>query len=135
MTISHAGLTEIVGRDPRYAPEAYPFVFEALSYTQRHLNRLPKKEEGEHPKNHVSGRELLHGIRELALREFGLMARTVFKCWGIHKTDDFGEIVFNLVQGGMMSKTDQDTREDFRNVYDLDDALLRQYEIKLEEQE
>jgi len=134
MTIPHAGLAEIVGRDPRYAPEAYAFLFEALGYTQRRLNRLPKKEEGENPKNHVSGRELLHGVRELALREFGLMARIVFKCWGIHKTDDFGEIVFNLVEGGLMSKTDQDTREDFRNVYDLDDALLRQYEIKLEEQ-
>ncbi len=133
MSMLHSGLAEVVRRDPRYAVEAYEFVFEALGYIQRRLGRVPKEKEEGNPKNHVSGRELLEGIRELALREFGLMARTVFNCWGIHKTDDFGEIVFNLVEGGLMSKTEQDTREDFRDVYDFE-TLLGRYEIKLEEE-
>src|SRR6185436_20564505 len=80
---------------------------------------------------HVSGPELLDGLRDLALREFGLMARTVFKMWGIRRTDDFGEIVFNLVAAGLMSKTDEDTREDFRNVFDLDEALVQGFRIQL----
>lgn len=129
-----SALADILRRDSRYAPEAYEFVFEALGFTQKLLGRLPKTEEKENPKNHVSGRELLDGIRALALRDFGRMARTVFHCWGIHKTDDFGEIVFNLVEAGLMSKTEHDNRDDFRNVYDLDDALLRQYEIKVDEE-
>ena len=74
------------------------------------------------------------GIRDLALNEFGLMARTVFHLWGIDRTDDFGEIVFNLVESRLMSKTDTDTRADFHNVFDLDQALLRDYPIALDRQ-
>ncbi len=135
MTMHHAGLIEVVGRDPRYAYEAYEFVYEALNHTQKILGRiapadLPPGAEKEH---HVSGKELLEGIRDLALREFGLMARTVFQMWGIQRTDDFGEIVFNLVQASLMSKTDEDTRQDFHEVYDLDQALVQGYRIELEE--
>jgi uncharacterized repeat protein (TIGR04138 family) len=61
------------------------------------------------------------------------MATTVFKCWGIRATDDFGEIVFNLVDGELMSKTDEDCREDFHNVFDLEDSLMQDYVIKVEE--
>jgi uncharacterized repeat protein (TIGR04138 family) len=61
------------------------------------------------------------------------MARTVFARWGIQRTGDFGEIVFNLIAAGLMSKTDEDTREDFRDVYDLDQALVQGYRIQLDE--
>jgi uncharacterized repeat protein (TIGR04138 family) len=137
MMMHHPGLTEIVRRDPRYTYEAYEFVFEALKHTQKALGRLPREETGgePEPQNHVSGRELLDGVRELALREFGLMARTVFRMWGIEKTDDFGEIVFNLVEAKLMSATDRDTRGDFHAAYDLDQALVRDYEIRLEDRE
>ena len=91
---------------------------------------LPQEAEKQH---HVTGKELLEGVRDLALREFGLMARTVFQQWGIQRTDDFGEIVFNLVEAGLMSKTDEDTRRDFHEVYDLDQALVQSYRIELEE--
>jgi uncharacterized repeat protein (TIGR04138 family) len=130
-------IVEIVRRDPRYAYEAYQFVQEALEFTQRKLGRERKPAQGEEvePENHVRGWELVDGIRELALREFGLMARTVFRMWGIDKTDDFGEIVFNLVESNLMSKTDQDNRKDFHNVYDLDEALVRNYRIQLDEAE
>ena len=72
------------------------------------------------------------GAGSLALQEFGLMARTVFHLWGIDRTDDFGEIVFNLVQAELMSKTAEDRREDFRDVFDLDEALVRDYRIQLD---
>ncbi len=136
MTMYHPGLAEIVRRDPRYAYEAYEFVFEALQHTQRTLNRLPR-ERGEEPgpEHHVGGRELLEGIRDLALRQFGLMARTVFHLWGIDRTDDFGEIVFNLVEANLMSKTAEDSRADFHAVYDLDEALVQGYHIRLDEAE
>jgi uncharacterized repeat protein (TIGR04138 family) len=138
MTMFHAGLAEVVQRDPRFAYEAYEFLFHALHHTQKQLGREPPESvesatpaaEGKH---HVSGRELLQGVRDLALREFGLMARTVFRQWGIQRTDDFGDMVFNLVEAGLMSKTDEDTRADFHNIYDLDQALVRDYRIQLDE--
>jgi uncharacterized repeat protein (TIGR04138 family) len=85
--------------------------------------------------HHVSGAELLEGIRDLALREFGLMSRTVFHLWGIERTDDFGEIVFNLVEAKLMSKTDKDSRGDFQGLFDLDQALIHDYRIQLDEAE
>lgn len=137
MTMYHPGLAEVVRRDPRYTYEAYEFVFEALKYTQIMLNRLPRQSAGETPgpQHHVRGQELLEGIRLYALRQFGLMARTVFRIWGINQTDDFGEIIFNLVNAELMSKTDEDNRGDFHNVFDFDKALVESYEIKLDEGE
>jgi uncharacterized repeat protein (TIGR04138 family) len=131
MTMHHPKLDELVRRDPRYAYEAYEFLFAALAHTQRALGRVPPPE-GPAPEQdyHVSGPELLEGVRDLALREFGLMARTVFKMWGINRTDDFGELVFNLVEAGLMSKTEEDSRKDFHAVYDLDEALVRGYRIE-----
>ena len=75
----------------------------------------------------------MHGVRDLALREFGLMARTVFRQWGIRRTDDFGDMVFNLIEAGLMSKTDDDERADFHEVYDLDQALVQDYRIQVDE--
>src|SRR5260370_23829973 len=78
----HSGLAEVVRKDPRYAYEAYEFVFAALHHTQKLLGRQPREHQGEQgpeQQHHVSGKELLQGVRDLALREFGLMARTVFR--------------------------------------------------------
>jgi uncharacterized repeat protein (TIGR04138 family) len=138
MTMFHAGLAEVVERDPRFAYEAYEFLFHALHHTQKLLGREPPESAepgppGGESKHHVSGQELMHGVRDLALREFGLMARTVFRQWGIRRTDDFGEMVFNLVEAGLMSKTDEDNRADFHDVFDLDQALVRDYRIPLDE--
>src|SRR5262249_2014033 len=107
MTMYFPKLAEIVRKDPRYAYEAYQFVQEALEYTQKKLGRAPRTEQGEkgepaEAQHHVRGWELVDGIRELALREFGFMARTVFRMWGIERTADFGEIVFNLVESNLM---------------------------------
>ena len=141
MSMYHPKIAEIVRRDPRYAYEAYEFVFAALAHTQRALGRAPRGGGGDEPpevpaaEHHVSGRELCLGIREFALEQFGLMARGVFRRWGIDRTGDFGEIVFNLIEANMMSKTPDDSRQDFQDVYDLDAALVRDFRIRLEEAE
>ena len=138
MSIHRPGLMEIIRRDPRYALEAYEFLFEALDYTHQALGRPsadPAAGEEPGPEHHVTGQELVEGIRTLALRELGRMARTVFRLWGVNRTDDFGEIVFNLIEANLMSKTNRDSREDFRGVYDLDQALVHDFRIQLHETE
>jgi uncharacterized repeat protein (TIGR04138 family) len=131
----HPKLEELVRRDPRYAYEAYEFLFQALAHTQKRLGRVPPLDAPASEEYHVSGPELLDGVRDLALREFGLLARTVFRFWGINRTADFGEIVFNLVEARLMSKTSQDDRADFADVYDLDEALVRNFHIDVREAE
>jgi uncharacterized repeat protein (TIGR04138 family) len=135
MTSYQTRIADLVERDPRYTYEAYEFVFAALSHTQRVLGRLPTKGEVPETQYHVSGRELVEGVRELAVREFGLMARIVFRMWGITRTAEFGEIVFNLVSEGLMSKTDQDCREDFQDIFDFDQALVQDFRMELGELE
>lgn len=134
MTMHLPKLDDVVRRDPRYAYEAYEFIFAALAHTQRLLGRVPPAEGTSDQSYHVSGKQLLEGARDLALEQFGLMARTVFRMWGINRTDDFGEIVFNLVEAGLMSKTNEDNRADFRGVFDLDEALERNYRIEVRDE-
>lgn len=107
------GIRDVVRKDPRYAYEAYRFVFEGLEFTVRRMGE----------RRHVSGRELLEGIRDLAREQFGGLARMVLAGWGIHRTADFGEMVFHLVEAGLMGKTENDSKEDFRDVYDFDEAF------------
>ena len=116
-------LDELIRRDPRYTHEAYRFVLEALGYTIEQL--------GEH--RHVTGRELLYGARDLALDCWGLMARHVLPSWGIRSTDDVGEIVFNMIDTGLLAKTDQDKREDFSHVYGFADAFDASYSPEFDE--
>ena len=132
MTFFDPKLAEVVQRDPRYAYEAYEFIDRALHHAQKLLGkqRPPDAIPGD-PRLHVSGKELLDGIRSLALAEFGLLAKTVFEMWGVHRTDDFGNIVFNLIEAGLMSKTPEDNLADFCDVYDFEQALA--YRIQLDE--
>jgi uncharacterized repeat protein (TIGR04138 family) len=130
MTIHYPVLDEVVRRDPRYTYEAYEFLFQALKHTQQILGREAAAEAAADEEHHVTGPELLRGVRDLALREFGLMARTVFRMWGITATADVGELVFNLIEAGLMSRTEDDDRRDFVDVYDLDEALS-DYRIEL----
>jgi uncharacterized repeat protein (TIGR04138 family) len=135
MSMYHPTIAGIVRRDPRYPYEAYEFVFNALAYTQKALGRVPHEESSEEAvaAHHVSGAELLRGIRDFARREFGLMARTVLRRWGINRTDDFGEIIFNLIEANLMSKTPEDRRSDFHDLYDLDEELVNGYHIRFDE--
>lgn len=112
----------------RYHQHAYQFVFAALQYTQESLGRSrdlgPEDEDA-----HISGEELLEGIRRLAIEQFGLMARCVFVRWGVQTTADFGRIVFELVERGEMRKTERDQLSDFVGAYDFEDAFERDYRI------
>lgn len=117
-----------VERQTRFHPNSYAFVYQALRYTQQSLNRAASHGTGSE-EAHISGPELLEGIRTYALGQFGLMTRTVFRHWGIRATGDFGRIVFELIERGEMSKTDRDQLSDFNDVYDFEDAFDRDYQI------
>ena len=112
----------------KYHPNAYKFVFDGLRYTQNQLERDmtcdPDDEEA-----HISGTELVYGIRDLALERFGLLTVTVFRHWGIRETADFGRIVFELIERGEMRKTDRDQLDDFIEIYDFDETFVRDYRI------
>jgi uncharacterized repeat protein (TIGR04138 family) len=130
----HAGLMEVARRDPRFAYEAYEFVFAALEHTQRRLGRAaPEPTRSDEPvAAHVTGPELVHGACDLAVREFGRLARVVWQLWGVNSTDDLGTIVFNLIDANLLTKTERDSRADFHAVVDLDAALRDGFEIDLE---
>lgn len=110
-------LKGILARDSRYSAQAYSFVRDGLDYTVRRLDK-PR---------HVSGIELLDGIREFALAEFGPMTKTLLNRWGIQRTEDIGEIVFNMVETGLLGKTEQDSRADFSNGYDFETAFCKPF--------
>ena len=106
-------LKEIAAGGGRYSVQAYRFVYEALDYTLKKIGC----------KRHVTGRELLFGIRDLAIEQFGGLAPMVFDVWGVHRTGDFGAIVWSLVESGLMSRSDTDALADFENVYDFREAF------------
>lgn len=106
-------------RDGRYSRAAYLFVYDALQHTVEKLGKASMPRE----QRHVSGRDLIYGISEYALDQFGPLTLTVFDHWGIRETRDFGEIVFNLVNDNLMSKTDDDRIEDFTDVFEFDVEL------------
>jgi uncharacterized repeat protein (TIGR04138 family) len=114
---------EIIRADGRYDRDAYYFVREGLDFT---IKMLKKDLRG--AGRHVSGQELLDGLRRYALDQFGPMSKTVFGYWGIKRCEDFGEIVFQMVDKGVLGKTEQDTREDFKGGYDFDDAFVKPYQ-------
>lgn len=112
----------ILTEDTRYPLEAYVFLRLALDFT---IHTTNKPTHG--PARHITGQELLDGIRLYALQEFGPITRTVLDAWGITKTDDFGELVFNLVKQGVLGKTDQDKKEDFANGYSFQTAFTEPF--------
>ncbi len=114
-------LHKIVEKDPRYPVEAYLFVLEALFCTRKKF----KKEK------HVSGQELLEGIKDLALNRYGFTAKMVFNHWGIKKTVDLGDIVFNMVNAKLLSKTEEDSLDDFKDVYNFEDVFIKDYQFEI----
>ena len=126
-------LLELIRDDSRYAYEAYDFVCDCVGFTQEQLGRIPQEEDDPETDYHISGEELIRGGCELAVLEFGMMAPIVFKQWGIHKTDDFGAIVFNLIKAERLSKSDSDDPEDFHELFDLDQVLTDGFELTMGE--
>ena len=112
-------IKKILEKDNRYHSDAYVFLFEALEYT---LNKIGKR-------RHVTGRELLEGIVELLRERYGLLALELCRRWGIRRTIDFGNMVFNLVDNGLMRKTEEDSISDFKEVFSLKKELYTKYVI------
>ena len=112
-----------------YPPEAYEFVQHGLAHTVRKIHGA-SAEKLEKGCRHVSGAELCEGIRELALNRWGLLARTVLARWNVRRTVDFGNIVFAMVHAGFMQTTEQDTLDDFRDVYDFKRAFETEYRFE-----
>ena len=112
----------ILAKDSRYARDAYMFVRESLDYTQKNIG---KENRGKFP--HITGQELLDGIRQFALNQFGPMVVTVLEDLGVRNCRDFGEIVFNMVEIELLAKTENDNRDDFNNGYDFTDAFRKPF--------
>jgi len=111
-------LLDLEHKHGRYRANAYRFTLDAVHFTVQALGEI----------RHVSGEELLEGIRRLALERFGPMAKTVFEQWGIIRTEDFGVIVFQLVDEGLLGKTEQDKLSDFSRGYDFNEAFVRNFD-------
>lgn len=124
-------IVEIRKRDRRFTRQAYDFVLESLDHTIAVMgkDRLTGEE------RHVGGRELLIGIRDFASKRFGPMAPFVFRQWGVRRTDDFGEIVFNLIEVGLLSRRENDSRMDFEDGFDFDRAFEEAFRAHLSELE
>ena len=114
-------IKRIVKQDTRYSVDAYVFVLEALHYTRKRFGI----------RGHVTGQQLCEGIKCLSLERYGAMTKMVFEHWGISKTLDFGNIVINMVNEKVLSKTPEDKLQDFEDVYDFDDTFVRNYQLKL----
>jgi uncharacterized repeat protein (TIGR04138 family) len=115
-------LESICRTDTRYHRDAYQFVREALDHTQKQVARTRRTEP-----RHVTGQELLEGIRQFALDQFGPMAAVVLAEWGVHRCEDFGEIVFNMIEANLLGKTDKDSRADFASTYEFHDAFVKPF--------
>jgi uncharacterized repeat protein (TIGR04138 family) len=111
----------IIEKDPRYKADAYDFVMEALEFSQKRLKS----------RRHVSGQELLDGIKQLLMRKFGPLTMVILEHWGIKSTEDFGHIVFNLVENNLLTKTEEDCIDHFRNGYDFEKEFRDGYHKRL----
>lgn len=115
-------IEKIVKENPKYSKGAYYFVREALEFTVK--NSTPEGVVEQTP-HHISGKKLLEGIREYALLQYGPMTITVLNAWNIKNCEDFGHIVFKLVDYGVLGKTDTDSIADFKNGYDFYEAFQK----------
>jgi uncharacterized repeat protein (TIGR04138 family) len=115
-------LDKMLEQNPRYRRDAYLFLREALEFTQKAISKANKNQV-----RHITGCELLNGIREYALALYGPMTITVLEDWGITSTEDFGHMVFLMVENNLLRKTEQDSLEDFRKGYSFDEAFRQPF--------
>ncbi len=113
-------VAEILAKDSRFAAPAYDFVREGLEATVKKLGRASA---GERRSRHISADELCHGLRDYALERYGVLAGALLHRWGLRRTDDFGAIVFLLVEVGMFGVTEDDTPEAFSGRFDFAEAF------------
>ena len=122
----HDRIEQMASRGRRYDKDAYHFVFQALDYVLDQQDELAKPTDRIAVNDqHISAVDLLSGFRSFALLKFGPMARLVLERWGIYRTEDFGEIVFELVDGRLLNKQESDRKSDFRNGFNFREAFDR----------
>jgi len=114
-------LLKVLNQDKRYNPESYSFVMASLGFTSKKLKR----------RGHLTGQELSEGIKDYAIEQFGPMAKSVLGHWGIKNTGDFGEIVFNMIDAGLLGKTEQDSKQDFDGLYDFKTVFEENFKYTL----
>lgn len=114
-------IEKITDTDERYKEDAYEFVMDALAFSQKKFKSV----------KHVTGEQLLEGIKLLLMREFGPMTLRVLEHWGIKSTEDFGNIVFNLVKNRVLSKTEDDDIKTFQDGYDFEEVFDHGYRQRL----
>ena len=113
-------MEQVVLEDGRYPPEAFGLLHEGLAKAVQGIHGDAARGEGQ---RHVSGRQLCEALRDLAVERWGMLAKTVLNRWNIRKTVDFGNMVYLLVENNFMRKTEEDSLDDFRDIYDFDDAF------------
>ncbi|HET9418891.1 MAG TPA: Minf_1886 family protein [Chthoniobacterales bacterium] len=115
-------LDSILASDRRYQRDAYVFLRDALDFTTKQQKKIKGA-----TVRHVAGPELLDGVRQYALKEYGPMVMTVFDAWGIRCCEDIGNMVFNLIAAGIFGKTEEDSIEDFKNVFAFEDVFVKPF--------
>ena len=124
MNLDHFSSTvdTIIGRDPRFERDAYLFVRDALEFTTKQMRR--KSASASPSECHVSSEQLLEGVRQYALQQYGPMVPTVFEHWRVRSCEDIGTIVFNLIEAREFGKSEHDTIEDFRRGFNFHEAFV-----------
>ena len=114
-------LEHIVQQDPRFDREAYHFLRDALDFT------IKARKKARETDAHVTGQQLLEGVRQYALKQYGPMVPTVFHFWGVRRCEDFGDMVFNFIRAGVFGKSETDSVDDFKGGYSFHDAFVAPY--------
>jgi uncharacterized repeat protein (TIGR04138 family) len=120
-------LLDVATQDGRYSIEAFRFLYESLDEALR----LAGKTDAEGLERHVTGQDVLKGMRSMATKSFGRLAGDVWRSWGVQTSMDWGRIVFLLVDAGLLARREEDSIEDFREGFDFDDVFVNQYSIPL----
>lgn len=116
-------MDDIIRKDGRYPPEAFEFLHEGLARAVKGSRDEASKESKEPDKNHVTGEQMCMALRKLAIERWGMLARDVLERWNIHATIDFGNMVYLLIKNEFMRKTDEDSIEDFRDIFDFNETF------------
>jgi uncharacterized repeat protein (TIGR04138 family) len=124
-------MQKVIRADGRYPLEAFGLLQEGLARAVR--DKYGEEADAPDAQRHVSGKELCLGIRSVVLDRYGMLARAVLDKWNIHATIDFGNMVYLLIQHEFMRKTEEDSIEDFRDVFDFDTGLVRGDDFELKE--
>ena len=120
----HKKIVRLSDMQELYSVNAYYFILDALRVSSKKI----QKKDPSHSR-HLSGKELSIGIKDYAIRRFGCMSYTVMTLWGLNGTADFGAIVYHLINAGLLGKSGDDSIDDFKEIFDFDDAFLKPFEL------